>query len=169
MEESIIKRNINVAICSDYINIKNKEKIKIHLANLGCDYFDFGIFENMLNEDITIIHTVSNLINIGKYDFGIIISEDQIMSMVANKYRNVRAAVCWDENISEAVRNNNDANILCLPTKCLDDTQYLVIVTSFLFNEFEGDEKRVKNISLPIEYRWEDDKDLENWRINDQS
>ena len=53
-----------------------------------------------------------------KYDIGILIcGSGNGVAMTANKYPNVRAALCWDEEIASLSRKHNNANILCLPAR----------------------------------------------------
>ena len=69
--------------------------------------------------------------------------------MTANKWRDVRAALCWNTEIAELARQHNNANILCLPARFLTTEQALEIVKIFFSTEFEGGrhQKRVEKIN----------------------
>jgi len=71
------------------------------------------------------------------------------MCMTANKWRDVRAALCWNTEIAELARQHNNANILCLPARFLTTEQALEIVKIFFSTEFEGGrhQKRVEKIN----------------------
>ena len=58
--------------------------------------------------------------------------------MVANKYKNIRAAICWNKEIAALAKQHNNANILSLPARFINEQQALEIVDTFLSTEFEG-------------------------------
>ena len=73
----------------------------------------------------------------------------QGMAMAANKYSNVRAALCWDEQIATLARAHNDANILCLPAYFVGTRKTKSILRAFISTPFEGGrhKKRVNKIT----------------------
>jgi ribose 5-phosphate isomerase B len=60
------------------------------------------------------------------------------MSIVANKFKNVRAALCHDEHDARMARSHNNANVLTMGARVLDSEKALQIVTVFLHTAFEG-------------------------------
>lgn len=60
------------------------------------------------------------------------------MSMCANRWRDARAALCWNTEISSLSRQHNDANVLCLPARFLSTEEAIDIVKTFIETEFEG-------------------------------
>jgi ribose 5-phosphate isomerase B len=58
--------------------------------------------------------------------------------MTANKYPNVRAGLCWTNEIVELIRLHNNANILCIPARFVSVPQALKMVETFLNTYFEG-------------------------------
>ena len=60
------------------------------------------------------------------------------VSMVANKYKNIRAAICWNKDIAALARKHNNANVLSLPARFITESQAFEIVDTFLHTEFEG-------------------------------
>ena len=71
------------------------------------------------------------------------------VSMVANKYKGVRAGLCWSKEIAELIRRHNDANVLSIPARFLTNKQAIEIVQTFLETDFEGGrhEARVNKIN----------------------
>ena len=71
------------------------------------------------------------------------------MSMVANKYRNVRAGICWMPEIARLARAHNEANIICLPARFIDKDLAFASVMEFLTVPFEGGRhsRRVEKIT----------------------
>ena len=66
------------------------------------------------------------------------------MSIVANKFRNVRAALCHNENAARLARSHNDANVLALGARVIDAPTALKIVAVFLQTAFEGGRHQVR-------------------------
>ena len=58
--------------------------------------------------------------------------------MTANKYPNVRAALLWDEEQAKLTRQHNNANIVSLPGRFIDEDLAVKIVEAFLNEDFEG-------------------------------
>ena len=64
--------------------------------------------------------------------------------MVANKYKGVRAGLCWSKDIAELIRKHNDANVLSLPARFLTSEQAIHIVQTFLETDFEGGRHEIR-------------------------
>ena len=58
--------------------------------------------------------------------------------MTANKYKEVRAGLCWSKEIVELIRQHNNANILCIPARFTSIPQALKMVETFIETDFEG-------------------------------
>lgn len=105
------------------------------------DYPDFGW---------VVAESVGGYIEGGEGEaFGILVCGTGIgMSMVANRRRGVRAAVVTDLYCAEMTRRHNDANVLCLGARVIDEENALDIVEKFLSEKFEGGrhERRVGKI-----------------------
>lgn len=71
------------------------------------------------------------------------------ISIAANKHEHVRAALCWNVELGELARAHNNANVLSLPSRFIDDATAKSILKAFINTEFEGGrhEKRVEKIS----------------------
>ena len=127
----------------DYKNyiIKNLEE-KYNIVNHGTDdtnsvdYPDFA-------------HPVSLDIDNGKSDLGVLIcGSGNGVAMTANKYKKVRAALCWSEEIAKLAKQHNNANVVCIPARFISKEEALQIVKSFIDTNFEGGrhERRVNKI-----------------------
>ena len=68
--------------------------------------------------------------------------------MTANKYKEVRAGLCWTKEIVELIRQHNNANILCIPARYTSIPQALKMVEIFILTDFDGGrhQKRVNKI-----------------------
>ena len=72
--------------------------------------------------------------------------------MTANKWRDIRAALCWNTEIAGLARQHNNANVLCMPARFISIEEAIRIMEVFLDTEFEGGrhEKRVDKINPSI-------------------
>ena len=68
--------------------------------------------------------------------------------MTANKYKTVRAALCWNEELAVLAKQHNNANIVCIPARFISKEETLLIIESFIKTGFEGGrhERRVNKI-----------------------
>jgi len=92
---------------------------------------------------------VAKAVNENSVDIGILIcGSANGVAMTANKYENVRAGLCWTNEIVELVRQHNDANILCIPARFTAIPQAVKMVETFLNTTFEGGrhQRRVEKI-----------------------
>ena len=96
------------------------------------------------------IHPLAKEISNKNEEKGIIIcGSGNGVSMVANKYEGVRAALCWNKEIASLSRQHNNANVLSLPARFLTTEEAIEIVKTFLETDFEGGrhERRVNKIN----------------------
>jgi ribose 5-phosphate isomerase B len=105
---------MKIALGSDHGGYQLKENLKEYLKGLNVEYIDFGC-ENEKSVDYPDIgFKVAIEVKSGKYDRGILICGTGIgMSVVANKVRGIRAALCYNEFTARCAREHNDANIKC--------------------------------------------------------
>ena len=84
--------------------------------------------------------------------FGILIcGSGQGMAMRANKFPQIRAALCWNEEVAELSRQHNKANVLCLGARVIEADLAIAITRKFLTTDFEGGrhQRRVDKLSAP--------------------
>jgi ribose 5-phosphate isomerase B len=83
----------------------------------------------------------------------LICGSGQGMAMRANKYPFIRAALCWNEESARLARQHNDANILCVGGRVVDEKTVAEIVSAFFSSSFEGGRHadRVKKLSHSVE------------------
>lgn len=138
-----------IPIASDHAGYKAKEIVKKQLEELGHMPVDFGTHSEESVDYPDFAVQVSEKINAGEHDLGILIcGSGQGVCMTANKYPNVRAALVYDENSAKMTRQHNNANILCLPGRELDEDELKSLVKTWLATAFEGGrhERRAKKI-----------------------
>ena len=139
----------NIAIGCDHAGYTMKEYIKQKLTNEGYEVKDHGCFSDEKVDYPDFAHPVANAVAEGISDKGILLcGSGNGVCMTANKHKEIRAALCWNAEISKLSRLHNDANILCLPARFISNELADEIVKIFLTTDFEGGrhEKRVNKI-----------------------
>jgi len=140
-----------IPIASDHGGFEMKSHIAEYLISEGYEVKDFGTRTNESVDYPDFIHPLAREIDNNNYKLGIIIcGSGNGAQMVANKYPNVRAALCWSEEITKLARQHNNANILSLPGRFLDHKFAKKLAMIFLTTPFEGGrhQKRVEKIDL---------------------
>jgi ribose 5-phosphate isomerase B len=140
MEDNIL----NIPIACDHAGFELKEKIKFQFGNI-INFVDFGTFSTESVDYPDMIHPLAKAIDIGTYNMGIIIcGSGNGVAITANKYKNVRAAICWIPEIAKLARQHNDANIVSLPARFISEEEAFEIVKMFINTEFEGGRHKVR-------------------------
>ena len=131
---------MKIAIGSDHAGFGLKEEVRGLLKEGNFEVTDCGT-DNTASVDYPDFgEKVSRLVSAGEVDRGILICGTGIgMSMVANKFPNVRAALCNDLFCARMSRLHNDANILVLGGRIIGKDLAAEIVRTWLETPFEGD------------------------------
>ena len=141
---------MNILISNDHAGVELKNAVDRFLKKKGHVVVNLGDNSGDSVDYPDIIHPLGKEISNNKEKIGIIMcGTGNGVSMVANKYKGVRAGLCWSKEIAELIRKHNDANILSLPARFLSIKQALEIVEVFLKTDFEGGrhERRVNKIN----------------------
>jgi ribose 5-phosphate isomerase B len=140
-----------IPVACDHAGFELKEFLKSALTERGLEIKDFGTYTSNSVDYPDMIHPLAKEINAGNFEFGIIMcGSANGVSMVANKYQNVRCALCWEEEIAQLAKQHNNANIISLPARFISKEKALSIVDAYLNTEFEGGrhQKRVEKIPI---------------------
>ena len=131
---------MDIMIGSDHAGFGLKEMCKDFLGKRKEHVVrDVGVFSRESSDYPLIAHKVARGVASGQYRRGILICGSGIgMSMVANRYKGVRAALCCDLYSARLSRLHNDANILAMGERVLGAGLALEILSTFLETEFEG-------------------------------
>ena len=138
-----------IIIASDHAGVDLKSRIKDIFSSDKRAFTDLGPFDTNSVDYPDYAHPlaeqVSNMANLGI----LICGSGNGVCMTANKYNNIRAALCWDVSLAELAKQHNNANVLCLPARFISEEKALEIVKVFLDTEFEGGrhERRVDKIA----------------------
>jgi ribose 5-phosphate isomerase B len=131
-----------IALGSDHAGFELKEHIKEYLnsiTNHKLEINDWGCYSEERADYPDFAHKVAKEISEGKADLGILVcGSGNGISMAANKWEDIRCALCWNEEIAEMSRLHNDANILSLPGRYISKEEAIKCVDVFLNTGFEG-------------------------------
>lgn len=131
--------NLRIAIGSDHGGYEYKEQIVTHLKEKGYECVDVGTYSTDSCDYPVIARAVTTKITTGEADRGILICGTGIgMSIVANKVRGIRAALCGDTFSARASRAHNNSNVLCLGERVIGINLAMDIVDIWLESKFEG-------------------------------
>jgi ribose 5-phosphate isomerase B len=140
-----------IPMACDHAGFELKEFLKSALIERGLEIKDFGTYTSDSVDYPDMIHPLAKEINAGNFEFAIIMcGSANGVTMVANKYQNVRCALCWEEEIAQLAKQHNNANIISLPARFISKEKALSIVDAYLNTEFEGGrhQKRVEKIPI---------------------
>lgn len=129
----------DLAIASDHAGVILKTQIIEFLQEKGLKILNLGSNDEERVDYPDYAHKVVEEIIEGSSPKGILICGTGIgMSIAANRSSAIRAALCITETMAEYARLHNNANVLVLGSKLIDDTLSLKLVDIFLNTKFEG-------------------------------
>ena len=128
-----------ILIASDHAGFELKEKIEQALGALGYEVDDLGTDSSESTDYADYAHPLAERVSSGEVKRGVLLCGTGLgMSYTANRYPRVRAAVAWNAEIAKLAREHNDANVLVLPARFVDDKQGVEILKTWLDTPFEG-------------------------------
>jgi ribose 5-phosphate isomerase B len=128
-----------IAIGSDHAGFEYKQQIINWLLSNGHLVTDLGVGENKSVDYPDYAHPVAKSVENGGSCFGILFcGSANGVCMTANKHQHIRAALCWQGEIAQLVRQHNDANIICLPARFIALELAKSLIEIFMETEFEG-------------------------------
>lgn len=140
---------MNISLGCDHGGYDLKEAVKKHLEEQGHTCKDFGCYDKSSCDYPNHGRPAAEAVAKGECEKGIVICTTGIgMSMVANKVKGVRAALCADSLSAELTRQHNNANVLVLGAGIVGMNLALRIVDTFMTTEFSGDERHQRRINL---------------------
>lgn len=126
-------------IANDHGGYETKQKIIAEFTAKGYEFHDAGCDSTDIVRYPYYAEAVATAITSGEADRGILICSTGIgMSMIANKFKGIRASVCTDNFMAKMTRKHNDSNILCLGGKITGEFVIMDMVETWLTTEFEG-------------------------------
>ena len=138
-----------VFLASDHAGFKLKEVIKRFLIKKRKNVSDLGTKNTHSVDYPDYAHLLSKKMKNDKNQFGILVCGSGIgMSIVANKHKNIRAALCYDIKSAKLSRQHNNANVMTIGSRLTKKNIALKCVSTFLKTNFDGGRhsRRIKKI-----------------------
>ena len=142
-----------IAIGSDHAGYDYKEDLISFLEGKGLSYKDFGTYSKDSADYPDFAHPVASAVENGEAAFGILLcGTANGVAITANKHQNIRAALCWGDEIASLVRQHNNANIICIPARFVREGDAEKMVSTFITTAFEGGRhaSRVEKIACAV-------------------
>jgi ribose 5-phosphate isomerase B len=139
-----------IVIGADHAGYELKEVLKKYLLDKGFLIEDKGTHGLDSVDYPDFAHPVASAVESNNMAFGILIcGSGEGVCITANKHAGVRAALCWNLEVSGLARQHNNANIICLPARFIDEALAQKMIDAFISTPFEGGrhENRVSKIN----------------------
>ena len=130
---------MNISIGNDHAGTDYKFRIIEFLKSKQIEVTNYGTDSDSSVDYPDFVHPVAKDVESKKSIYGILIcGSANGVAMTANKYANIRAGICWNNEIVSLIRQHNNANILCIPARFTEIEDVLEMVDTFLNTDFEG-------------------------------
>ena len=141
---------MKISLGTDHAGFKYKERVKQLLGELGHQVKDFGTFNEEPVDYPVFIRPAAEAVVRGETERGIVFGgSGNGEAMAANKVHGVRCALCWNEETARLSRQHNDANVLSIGQRVIQEDMALKIVRVWLETAFEGGrhQRRVEQLN----------------------
>ena len=140
-----------VGLASEHAGYPLKQFVMQYLESKGYPVKDFGTNSDISVDYPDFAHPLAEAVQNGEVYPGIAIcGSGQGMTITLNKHKGVRAGLAWNKDIAGLIRQHNDANIIVLPGRFVDNKTAEKILDTFFSATFEGGRhaRRVEKIDL---------------------
>ncbi len=128
-----------ISLSSDHAGFKLKESIKKFLIKKKIRVIDLGPKNNKSVDYPDYAKRVARNVSSKKSNIGILVCGSGTgMAMSANKFKKIRAAVCYNKASTRLSRQHNNANIMALGARLTKKSDVMKLVNIFLNTKFEG-------------------------------
>lgn len=141
---------MKIYLAADHAGFHLKEKVMACLSKANYDVSDVG--DKVLDpaDDYPQFAYAATTKVLGSEDPDaraiLICGSGQGMCIAANRIRGIRAALCWDESVASETRNDNDTNVLCIPSRFVDEHKAMSIIETWLKTPFSKAERHARRI-----------------------
>lgn len=134
---------MKIALANDHAGFALKEEVKALLVDMGHEVVDFGTHSEASADLPDFIYPASIAVGKGEVDRGIFVDGVGYGSaMIANKIRNVFAAVCQDPFCAQLARSHSNTNVLCIGGKIIGSALAIEVVKAWLDTNYLSENKR---------------------------
>jgi ribose 5-phosphate isomerase B len=140
-----------MAIASDHAGYYLKETLKAHLQKMGFEVTDFGTDNDNPVDYPDYIRPAATSVADGRNDSGIVLGgSGNGEAMAANKVQGVRCAVCWNESSARLAKEHNNANMIAIGARMVNECEAIKIVNAWLKAEFQSGrhQRRIEKLEI---------------------
>ncbi|MBP5273744.1 MAG: ribose 5-phosphate isomerase B [Abditibacteriota bacterium] len=142
-------KSLKVCIASDHAGFLLKENVCRYLKEEGYNVTDLGTDSEESVDYTVFAKKAADAVSGGQFDRGIIICGTGIgVSIVANKTKGIRAALCTDQYMAKMCREHNNANVVCMGARVIGFGVARDIATEFLNHDFEEGGRHQKRVDI---------------------
>jgi ribose 5-phosphate isomerase B len=148
---------MRIAVAADHAGFPLKQELAATLLQQGHEVVDLGCHSTAPIDYPDAAEAVAGLIRDSGAERGIIVCGSGAgVSIAANKFPGVRAAVCHDTYTAHQAVEHDDMNVLCLGARIIGGAVALELVTAFLGARFSGEDRHLRRLNkvLAIERRF---------------
>lgn len=140
-----------VGLASDHAGFKLKEFVKQYLDEKHIPYKDYGTYSEERCDYPDFGHALARGIESGEVYPGIgICGSGEGIAMTLNKHQKIRAGLAWIPEIAKLIRQHNDANVLVMPGRFIDNDTARQIMDVFFSTDFEGGRHEARVEKIPV-------------------
>ena len=142
-----------IGLASDHAAFPLKQFVKQYLEEKGIAYKDYGTYTEASCNYADFGHALAEGIEKGEVYPGIAMcGSGEGISMTLNKHHSIRAGLCWIPEIAHLIRQHNDANVLVMPGRFIDNDMARKIMDEYLNTEFEGGRHQARIDAIPVKH-----------------
>ena len=130
-----------IGLASDHAGFALKQFVKQYLDEKGLPYKDYGTYDETSCDYPDYAHALAEGLEQGN---------GEGISITLNKHAAIRAALCWTPEIAHLSRQHNDANVLVMPGRFIDNATARNIMDEYFSTDFEGDRHLRRIEKIPI-------------------
>ena len=130
---------MKISMACDHGGLELKNALKAHLLDKGYQVCDFGTYTTDSCDYPDYAKLAARAVSSGECDFGVVVCTTGIgVSIVANKVKGVRCALCQNVDMATMTRKHNNANVIAFGQKYTSVADAIAMTDAFLTTEFEG-------------------------------
>jgi ribose 5-phosphate isomerase B len=135
----VFSPGLPVAIGCDHAGFDYKTQLVQWLTGQGLQVMDMGTYAADSVDYPDYAHPTARAVETGEAAFGILLcGSANGVAITANKHQQIRAGLCWENEVAKLVRQHNDANIICIPARFVALSLAQQMIETFMQTPFEG-------------------------------
>ncbi len=141
-----------IGLASDHAGFALKQFVKDYLDEKGIPYKDFGAYTDESCDYADFAHPLARAVEANEVYPGIAIcGSGEGISITLNKHQGIRAALAWIPDIAHLARQHNNANVLVMPGRFIDNDTARKVMDEFLSTDFDGGRHQRRIDKIPMD------------------